>query len=181
VLECDFFTVETIRLRTLHVLLFLEVHTRRVLIAGCSAHPTAAWVTQQARNLCWRLDEAAGRSAVLIRDRDGKVPRAFDDVFRSEAVRAVRAPYRAPRARAHAERWVGTARRECLDWMLVLGERHLEQILHEYAEHYNTARPHRALRLRSPVARGHPVPPGGEIDRRDRLGGLIHEYERRAA
>src|SRR5207237_6810818 len=118
---------------------------------------------QHARNLCWRLDEAAGRPAVLIRDRDGKFPHAFDDVFRSEAVRVVRAPYRAPRARAHAERWVGTVRRECLDWMLILGERQLEQVLHEYAEHYNTARPHRALRLRSPVARRPPASTGGEI------------------
>jgi len=96
VLECDFFTVETIRLRTLHVLFFLEVHTRRVFVAGCTAHPTAAWVTQQARNLCWRLDDAGRRPTVLIRDRDAKFPRAFDDVFRSEGVRVVRAPFRAP-------------------------------------------------------------------------------------
>jgi putative transposase len=85
------------------------------------------------------------------------------------------------RARAHAERRVGTIRLECLDWVRVAGERHLEQVLHEYAEHYNTARPRRALRLRSPAVRGHPGPPGGEIDLRDRHGGLIHEYERRAA
>jgi hypothetical protein len=181
VLECDFFTVETIRLRTLHVLFFLEVHTRRVSVAGCSAHPTAAWVTQQARNLCWQLDEAAGRPTVLVRDRDGKFPRAFDDVFRSEGVRVVRAPYRAPRARAHAERWVGTVRRECLDWLLIAGERHLERVLREYAEHYNAARPHRALQLRSPVPRGQPVSAVGEIVRRDRLGGLVREYERLAA
>src|SRR5439155_27375424 len=165
VLACDFFTVGTIRLRTLHVLFFLEVHTRRVLVAGCSAHPSAAWVTQQARNLCWRLDEAAGRPAVLIRDRDGKFPHAFDDVFRSEAVRVVRAPYRAPRARAHAERWVGTVRRECLDWLLVLGERHLERVLREYVEHYDAVRPHRALQLRSPIPRIRPVSAVGEIAR----------------
>jgi hypothetical protein len=137
VLECDFFTVETVRLRTLHVLFFLEVHTRRVFVAGCTAHPTAAWVTQQARNLCWRLDDSGRRPSVLIRDRDAMFPRAFDDVFRSEGVRAVRAPFRAPRARARAERGVGTARRECLDWLLVVSERHLERVLRGYAEHYN--------------------------------------------
>jgi hypothetical protein len=181
VLECDFFTVETLRLQTLHVLFFLEVHTRRVFVAGCTAHPTAAWVTQQARNLCWRVDDAGRRPSVLVRDRDAKFPRAFDDVFRSEGVRVVSAPFRAPRARAHAERWVGTARRECLDWLLVVGERHLERVLREYAEHDNAARPHRALRLRSPVPRGEPVSTLGEIVRRDRLGGLVHEYERCAA
>jgi hypothetical protein len=150
-------------------------------VAGCTAHPTAAWVTQQARNLCWRVDDAGRRPSVLVRDRDAKFPRAFDDVFRSEGVRVVSAPFRAPRARAHAERWVGTARRECLDWLLVVGERHLERVLRECAEHDNAARPHRALRLRSPVPRGEPVSTLGEIVRRDRLGGLVHEYERCAA
>jgi hypothetical protein len=141
VLECDFFTVETVRLHILHVLFFIELRTRRVFVAGCTAHPTAAWVTQQARNVCWRFDEAGHRPAVLIRDRDAKFPRAFDDVFRAQGARVVRAPYRAPRARAHAERWVGTVRRECLDWLLIVGERHLDQVLREYAEHYNAARP----------------------------------------
>jgi hypothetical protein len=181
VLECDVFTVETIRLRTLHVLFFPEVHTRRVFVAGCAARPTAAWVTHQARNPCWRLDEACGRPRVLVRDRDGKVPRAFDDVFRSEGVRVVRAPDRAPRARARAERWVGTAPRECSDWLLVLGERHLERVVHAYVDHDNAARPHRALQLRARVLRGQPCSAFGEIVRRDRLGGLVHEYERRAA
>jgi hypothetical protein len=181
VLGCDFFTVETVRLQTLHVLFFLEVHTRRVFVAGCTARPTAAWVTQQARNLCWRLDDAGRRPTVLIRDRDAKFPRAFDDVFRSEGVRVVRAPYRAPRARAHAERSVGTARRECLDWLLIVGERHLERVLHEYAEHDNAARPHRALQLRAPIPCGRPASIVGEMVRRDRLGGLVHEYERSAA
>ena len=163
------------------MLFFLEVHTRRVFVAGCTAHPAAAWVTQQARQLCWRLDDAGRRPTVLVRDRDVEFPRAFDDLFRAEGVRVVRAPFRAPRARAHAERRVGTVRRECLDWLLIAGERHLERVLREYAEHDNAARPHRALQLRSPVPRGQPVSAVGEIVRRDRLGGLIHEYEWRAA
>ena len=108
VLECDFLTVETVRLRTLHLLFFIDVQTRRVFVAGCTAHPTAAWVAQQARNLIWDLTDVAMRPTVLIRDRDATFPRAFDEVFRSEGVRVVRAPDRAPRARAHAERWVGT-------------------------------------------------------------------------
>jgi hypothetical protein len=181
VLECDFFVVETVRLQTLYVLFFIELHTRRVFVTGCTAHPTAAWVVQQARNLLWEWDQAGIRPAMLIRDRDAKFPPAFDDVFRSEGSRVVRAPFRAPRARAHAERWVGTVRRECLDWLLIVGQVHLERVLREYAEHYNATRPHRGLQLRAPLARGEPVSAVGEIVRRDRLGGLVHEYERRAA
>jgi putative transposase len=181
VLECDFLTVETVRLQTLHLLFFIDVQTRRVFVAGCTAHPTAAWVTQQARNLVWELTEVVVRPTVLIRDRDAKFPRAFDDVFRSEGVRVVRAPYRAPRAKARAERWVGTVRRECLDRLLIVGGRHLQRVVQEYVEHYNAARPHQALRLRAPLPSGQSPRPNGDIVRRDRLGGLIHEYERLAA
>ncbi len=102
-------------------------------------------------------------------------------MFKSEGLRVVRTPVRAPRANAVAERWVGTARRECLDRLLILGQRHLEAVLREFVEHYNAARPHRALDLRPPLARERPVHPTGEVVRRDRLGGLIHEYDRRAA
>jgi hypothetical protein len=181
VLECDVFTVETVRLRALHVLVFIEVRTLRVFVAGCTAHPTTAWVTQQARSLLWRLDAGGIRPTVLVRDRDAKFPRAFDDVFRSEGARVVRAPYRAPQARAHAERWVGTVRRECLDWLLIVGRRHLEQTLHEYVDHDNTARPHQALGMRAPLAHGRPSGSTGAIARHARLGGLIHAYERQAA
>jgi putative transposase len=163
------------------VLFFIEVHSRRVFVAGCTAHPTAAWVTQQARNLVWELGDGSSRPTVLVRDRDAKFPCTFDDLFCSEGIRVVRAPFRAPRARAHAERWVGTVRRECLDWLLVLGERHLECVLREYVEHYNAIRPHRALGLAPPLARGQAGGQAGDIIRRDRLGGLIHEYERKAA
>ncbi len=179
--ECGFFVVEAVRLQTRYVLFFIELHTRRVFVAGCTDHPTAPWVAQQARNRAWEWDHAGVRPAVLIRDRDTQFARAFDDVFRAEGIRVVRAPFRAPRARAHAERWVGTVRRECLDWLLIVGQRHLERVLREYVGHDNAARPHRGLQLRVPLAGGQQVSPIGEILRRDRLGGLIHEYERRAA
>jgi putative transposase len=179
VLACDFFTVETVRLQTLFVLCFIGLHTRRVFVAGCTEHPSAAWITQQARNLAWHWHEAERRPTLLIQDRDAKFPAAFDAVFRAEDVRVVRTPLRVPRANAVAERWAGTARRECLDWLLILGERHLEQVLGEYVVHYNAARPHRALQLRAPLAHRHldRTRPVEEIIRRDRLGGLIHEYE----
>ena len=118
---------------------------------------------------------------VLIRDRDANSPRAFDDVFHSEGVRVVRAPFRAPRARAHAERWVGTVRRGCLDWLLILGRRHLERVLDEYVDHYNAGRPHRALDLRPPAPASWARVTRGEIVRCGRVDGVIHEYERRAA
>jgi len=183
-LACDFFTVETVRLQTLYVLFFLEVHTRRVFVAGCTAHPTAAWVTQQARNVCWDLTEAGVHPTVVVRDRDSKFVPAFDAVFATEGVRVVRTPARTPQANAFAERWVGTVRRECLDWLLITGERHLRHVLREYADHYNTARPHRSLRLDPPL--GLPSPLNGVragssvLCRRDRIGGLLHEYERAA-
>ncbi len=184
VLACDFFTVETLRLQTWYVLFFIELQTRRVFVAGCTEHPSAAWVTQQARNLAWQLEDESRRPTLLIRDGDAKCPASFDTVFRAAVARVVRIPIRAPRANAVAERWVGTVRRECLDWLLILGPRHLEQVLREYVAHYNAARPHRALELRAPLARGHPSQPISRVEeviRRDRLGGLIHEYEPLAA
>jgi putative transposase len=99
-------------------------------------------VTQQARNLIMRLDDEGVRVPFLIRDRDGKFTRDFDEVFRSEGIGVIKAPVQAPRARAHAERWVGSVRRECLDRLLIVGRRHLEHVLGVYALHYNTHRPH---------------------------------------
>jgi len=115
-LACDFFAVETVRLQTLYVLFFLEVHTRRVFVAGCTAHPTGAWVAQQARNICWDLRDAGVHATILLRDRDTTFAHPFDAVFAAQGVRVVRTPVRAPRANAFAERWVGSARHECLDW-----------------------------------------------------------------
>jgi transposase InsO family protein len=177
----DFFTVETVRLQTLYVLFFLEVQTRRVVVAGCTAHPTAAWVIQQARNLTWNLAEAGVHPSLLLRDRDAKFSPDFDAVLAAEGVRVVRTPVQAPRANAFAERWVGTVRREGLDWQLITGERHLRHVLREYAEHYNAARPHRALRLQPPLGPPARDAGSGDVRRRDRLGGLLHEYQRAAA
>src|SRR6266542_2137843 len=155
ILATDFFTVETVMLRTLFVLFFIELSTRRVHIAGVTAHPDSAWVTQQARNLA--IEDRLGGVRFLIHDRDSKYPGCFDEVFRTEGVRIVRSPVRAPKANAICERWVGTVRRECLDHLLVLGRRHLERVLTAYAALYNGSRPHRALDLGSPELRGEPA------------------------
>jgi len=179
-LACDFFTVETLFLKTLHVFFFLEVGSRRVHLAGCTAHPTAAWVAQQARNLAWALQEEGRRLRFLLRDRDAKYPPGFDRVFTAEGVEVVRTPYRTPQANGYAERWVRSVRGECLDHLLIVNEAHLRQVLAAYVAHYNEARPHQGLDQRCPTP--HPVAsPHGPVQRRDVLGGLIHEYFREAA
>jgi putative transposase len=146
-LACDFLTVETIGLTRLYVLFVIELEHRRVHVAGITAHPTGAWVTQAARNLLMDLDERAHRFRFLIRDRDSKFTAAFDAVFAAAGIEAVKIPPRAPKANAYAERWVRTVRTECLDWMLVRNRRHLEYVLAQYVGHYNTARPHRGIDL----------------------------------
>jgi putative transposase len=165
-------------LRRLYVLFFIEHGTRRVHLAGITAHPTGKWVAQQARNLLMDLGEHADGVKFLIRDRDAKFTAAFDAVFAAAGVRIIKTPVRAPRANAIAERWVGSARRECLDRMLITGERHLRLVLGEYIDHYNSHRPHRALQQEPPAGRAHPPAEvtGMRVLRRDRLGGLIHEY-----
>jgi putative transposase len=151
----------------------------RLWLAGCTTNPTGGWVTQQARNL--GLDFADQGIRFLIRDRDSKYSSAFDEVFRSEQIRIVKTPVRAPKTNALAERVVRTVRTECLDWLLILNRRHLERVLRVYLDHYNTQRPHRALELQPPEPRPEARTTVGEIRRRDRLGGLIHEYHRASA
>jgi putative transposase len=180
IVACDFFTVESVLLRRYYVLFFIAHANRRVWLAGCSPYPTGPWVTQQARNL--GLDFVDEGIRLLIRDRDSKYSGVFDEVFRSSGIRMVKTPVRAPQANAIAERFVRTVRAECLDWLLILNRRHLERALRVYVEHYNTHRPHRALKLRPPQPREPPPTPAiGAIQRHDRLGGLIHEYYRDAA
>jgi len=180
-LAVDFFTVETISLRRLYVLFYIELGSRRVHLAGCTPNPDSAWVTQQARQLAWTLPERATPIRFLIRDRDSKFTRDFDTVFRSEGVEIIRTPIRSPKANAVAERFVSTVRSECLDWLLILNRRQLARVLRVFVQHYNGHRPHRALNLmppdsEQPTLRLASLTRPDDVTRRDRLGGLIHEY-----
>lgn len=178
ILAADFFTVYTLGGRVLYILFVIELSTRKVHVAGCTSNPNDAWVTQQARNLVMGLDGRAQPVRFLIHDRDAKFTARFDNVFHTEGVQIIRTPIRSPKANSVAERWVKTARAECLDWLLVTGERHLDHVLRTFVAHYNHYRPHRRLHLEIPEPKRPPVvtPPYAELRRRDRLGRLIHEY-----
>jgi putative transposase len=128
------------------------------------------------------LAEEGTQIGFLIRDRDAKFSRSFNAVFGSEGIRVIPTPIRAPNANAFAERWIETLRADCLDWLLILGPRHLDRILRIYVHHYNRRRTHRGLGLQipeslAPVEEADGVP---DIERRDLLGGLVHEYMRAA-
>jgi hypothetical protein len=133
ILACDFFTVDTAFLKTLYVLFFIELGTRRVRLVGVTANSDGAWVTQQARNLA--MENELGNVRFLIRDRDAKFTRSFDEVFRSEGARVVQTPVRAPKANAYAERFARTVRSELSDLVIVVGRRHLISLLHDYEAH----------------------------------------------
>jgi hypothetical protein len=150
IVACDFFTVDSIWLRRLYVLFFVELDTRHVQLGGVTANPDGAWVTQQARNLLLGLGERRRHLRFPLHDRDAKFSRSFGDVFRSEGAEVLLAPVQAPRANAFAERWVRTVRTECLDWLLIVGRGHLEQVVRVYVRHDNGHRPHRALMLQPP-------------------------------
>jgi putative transposase len=182
-LACDFFSVDTVWLRRLYVLVFIRVGTRRIEYVACTSNPDGAWMLQQARNLRMDLDDRGQKPRFLIHDRDTKFTHAFDAFFRSEGVHVIRTPVRAPNANAHMERWVGSIRRECLDRILIFNRRQLQRTVQAYVRHYNGHRPHRALELKAPdpprPPRENPAPTA--IHRRDILGGIIHEYEAAAA
>jgi transposase InsO family protein len=173
---CDFFTVPTLWFGQLYVLFFVKLGTREVLHWNVTYHPTREWTAQQLRNvLAW-----SGREAprFLLRDRDGKFGPAFDAVAGSEGTRVLETSH--PTENAHAERLVGTVRREVLRDFVVLGEKHLRWILGEFFTHYNAARAHQALGQRIPAEVEVPVARSGRgrVVRRDILNGLIPEYRR---
>ncbi len=160
IVAVDFLHVDTVLLRRLHVLVFIEHGTRRMHLGGVTANPTGEWTVQQARNLALGLGERLEDIKFLIRDRGSNFIASFDAVFQAAGTRILRTAVQAPRMNATCERLVGTLRRELLDRMLILGERHLRAVLTEYQAHYNTARPHQGIAQRVPDSEhdgGHPT------------------------
>ncbi len=174
----DFLSVDTVLLKRLYVILYMELATRRVIWFAVTDRPDAAWVTQQARNVSWELNYLGVSARFLIHDHDAKYGGGSDRVFAGDGVVVIRTPIAAPKANSHVERQIGSTRRECLDWILILNRRHLERVLTEWVEHYNQARPHRGLDLQTPIARSDPVVTSGPIRCDERLGGLLREYSR---
>jgi putative transposase len=179
-LACDFFTVETLFLQTIYVFFFVEVGTRRVHFAGCTTNPNRTWVTQQARQMVWELEERGPAIQFLIRDNDTKFTVVFDTVFRSEGINIIRTPYQAPNANAFAERWVRTVLEECLNKLLIINQAHLRRVMQEFVAYHNTARPHQGIAQQIPVSHA-PASSSGPVRCRNVLGGIIHDYYREAA
>jgi putative transposase len=183
IFACDFLVVETVLLKRLYVLVFIEHGTRRLHVAGVTAHPTGAWAVQQARNLLMELDDRLGTLRFLIQDRDPLFTTAFREVFKSEGLRIVTILPRTPRMNAICERVIGTLRRELLDRTLILGERHLALLLCEYLKHYNGHRPHQSRQQRPPDRQTQPVRDVGDlrsVRRKPVVAGVINEYRHAA-
>jgi putative transposase len=181
VIACDFVHIDLVDLRRVYALVFLEHGTRRLHLAGVTAHPTASWTVQQARNLTIELGARINLLRFLIRDRDAKYTGSFDAVFSADGIEAVRTAPHAPRMNAHCERVIGTLRREALDHLLIWNETHARRVLDAYARHYNNHRPHQAREQLPPAAAGeHPAPVTDLTTHRllrNRLfGGVINEY-----
>jgi putative transposase len=178
IIATDLFTIDTVVLQTLYVIVFIELGIRRLLFANCTANPDSAWVAQQARNVAYELQDLGVPVRFAIHDRDAKFTPGFDAVLESEGVEVIRTPYRAPQANSHCERSIGSARREFFDFMIVIGEQHLRLLLDLWLDQYNRGRPHMALDLVAPDPR--PTSAVGTIARERKLFGLTTEYSRAA-
>jgi hypothetical protein len=176
-LSCDFVDVEALFLKTDYVLFFLEIGTKRVHLAGVTAHPDGQCVAQQARQYIWAIKEREETFCSLIHDNDRKLTKAFDAVFRSKQISVIHIPLEAPNANPFAERWVRSVRQEMLDHVLVLNGAHLRRILQTYIDHYNTRRPHESLKQQSPIPYQESTNTG-TLQRRQLLGGILNDYYR---
>jgi putative transposase len=186
IIACDFLVVETVLLKRLYVLVFIEHGTRRLHLGGVTAHPTGAWAVQQARNLAMGLGDRIDTLRFLIHDRDPLFTTAFGEVFKADGLRIIKTVPQTPRMNAICERVLGTLRRELLDRILILGERHLALLLREYLIHYNGHRPHQSRQQRPPDTETQPTRDAAElhdlrsIRRKPVITGMISEYRHTA-
>ncbi|MGW6403909.1 integrase core domain-containing protein [Streptomyces sp. NPDC055134] len=182
ILACDFIETVTLTGRRQYILTVIEHATRRIRILGTTAHPTAAWVTQTARNLAMDLTETNATVTCLIQDRDAKYPALFDEILSDVGIRVVLTGVRIPRMNAIIERCVQTCRHELLDRTLIWNEPHLRHALRQFELHHNLHRPHQAMHQATPLrAVPEPLTPAQishlDVRRKDRLGGVLHEYQ----
>jgi putative transposase len=179
ILALDFFTTDLLNGTKVYVLAVIEHGTRRIRVLGATQNPVQPWVVQQARNLLMDLEDAGIGVKFVLHDRDAIFTAAFDAVFQAAGARVIRSAVQAPRMNSIMERWIGSCRRELLDRTLIWNQQHLMTVLREYEDFYNTHRPHRALNQAAPLR---PLPDGVtnldhfRLRRRDRAGGVIHEY-----
>ena len=179
ILALDFFTADLLNGTKVYVLAVIEHGTRRIRILGATEHPVQSWIVQQARNLLMDLEDAGTRAKFILHDRDASFTATFDSVFQAAGIKVIRSAVQAPRMNSVMERWIGNCRRELLDRTLVWNQRHLMIVLREYEDFYNRHRPHRTLNQAAPLR---PLPDGitdldhFRVRRRDRAGGVIHEY-----
>ncbi|MDW6063975.1 integrase core domain-containing protein [Streptomyces sp. FXJ1.4098] len=185
-LACDFMETVTLSGVRMYVLVVIEHGSRRIRVLGATAHPSASWVAQAAKNLVMDLEDLGRRARFMIRDRDGKFPALFDAVLKDAGIDVVLSGIQMPRMNSITERWIQTCRRELLDRTLIWNQRHLLHTLHEFEQFYNGHRPHQGIANARPL---HPLPPPIdnpdalarlEIRRHDRLGGILHEYRHAA-
>ncbi|MGW7003850.1 integrase core domain-containing protein [Streptomyces sp. NPDC054933] len=178
-LATDLFHVDTVAPQRLYALFVMEVRTHTVHILGVTAHPTATWATQQARQFLWQLGDRAAEFTHLIRDRDAKFTAAFDAVFASEGINVVKIPPHSPNCNPHAERFIRSTREECTDRVILFDRGHAENILHDYARHFNGHRPHQDRGQLAPNDDPYVLPlPAARIERRQAVRGLINEHHR---
>jgi putative transposase len=176
---CDFFTKTVWTMlgpKTFHALFFINVHTRKVHIAGITRHPTREWVNSKAKTVSFLFQRDGRARKLLIRDGDGKYSKEFDKIIQDFGVKVKKIPYKSPNLNPYAEGWVGTIKRECLDYFFVFGERHFRYLVKEYVKYYNTVRPHSSLNnlpLNYKARSGN-----GRIRCDSRLGGIIRHYYR---
>jgi putative transposase len=179
ILACDFFTVEPFFFQTVYILFFIELQTRQVYVAGCTAHPNWQWVTQQAQQMVWQIEEPQPTIHFLIHDHDSKFVSTFDTVFRAIQAHIILTPFRAPSANACAERWVKTVRLECLNKLIILNEAHLRKVLHNYVMFHSEGHPHQGLDQQTPIPM-RPIARGGAVRSRLILGDIICDPYRAA-
>ncbi|MGW7006649.1 integrase core domain-containing protein, partial [Streptomyces sp. NPDC054933] len=178
-LATDLFHIDTVGLQRLHALFAMEVRTRTIHILSVTAHPTAAWTTQQARQLLWQLGEHAAEFTHLIRDRDTKFTATFDTVFASEGITVAKTPPHSPNCNPHVERFIRSVRQERTDRLLPFDRGHAEKVLHDYARHFNGHRPHQGRNQLAPHDDPNVIPlPAARVERRPAVVGLINEYHR---